>query len=70
MDTTYIFPKGIRPFSHAPVLSREARMRLAWMDYHHRVKNISKTCRHFGISRKTFHLWKRRYDPSRLESPK
>lgn len=28
--------------------------------------NISKTCRHFGISRKTFYKWRKRYlkDPS------
>jgi transposase InsO family protein len=52
----------------APILSRSARIRLSWMDYHHRVKNIAKTCRHFGISRKTFHQWKKRYDPKRLES--
>lgn len=67
MDTTYIFPRGLA-IQPAPVLSREARMRLAWMDYHHRTKNIARTCRHFGISRKTFHQWKKRYDPRHLES--
>jgi transposase len=25
-------------------------------------RNVASTCRHFGISRKTFYKWKRRYD--------
>ena len=25
-------------------------------------RNVARTCRHFGISRKTFYKWKRRYD--------
>ena len=65
---THTLPKEIRIFRPAPVLSREARKRLAWMDYYHECKNVSKTCRHFGISRKTFHQWKKRYDPKRLET--
>src|SRR5215469_7458648 len=32
-------------------LSREARARLDWMDYHRRCQNVALTCRHFGISR-------------------
>lgn len=68
MDTTYIFPKGLYRSRPLPALSREARMRLAWIDYYNHTRNISKTCRHFGISRKTFHVLKKRYDPRRLES--
>lgn len=68
MDTTHIFPRGLALPRPAPVLSREARNRLAWMDYYHQTKNVSLTCRHFGISRKTFHSWKKRYDPRRLET--
>ena len=30
--------------------------------------NISLTCRHFGISRDTFYLWKRRFNPKNLTS--
>ncbi len=26
------------------------------------IKNISKACRHFGISRETFYQWKRDYE--------
>lgn len=42
-------------------LSRGARQRVKWFDYYRQSNNISKTCRYFGISRKTFHKWKRRY---------
>src|ERR1700690_1657293 len=44
-------------------LSREARVRLAWMDFYRRCSNVAHTCRHFGISRQTFYRWQRRYDP-------
>jgi len=39
------------------------------MDYYeaHR-RNVSLTCRHFGISRQTFYRWKRRYNPRELTS--
>ena len=50
-------------------LSRQARQRLKWMD-HYRANgnNASKTCRHFDISRSTFYLWKKRYNPKDLTS--
>ena len=44
-------------------LSREARVRLAWMDFYRRSRNVAHTCRHFGVSRQTFYRWRRRYDP-------
>src|SRR5450755_2241154 len=44
-------------------LSREARVRLSWMDFYARCDNVTHTCRHFGISRQTFYRWQRRYDP-------
>jgi hypothetical protein len=34
-------------------LPSEARKRLKWMDYYRQCQNISKTCRYFGIPRKT-----------------
>ena len=52
-------------------LSREARVRLAWMDFYHRKRNVAHTCRHFGISRQTFYRWQRRfnaYDLTTLEA--
>lgn len=50
-------------------LSREAKVRLKWMDYYHQHgKKASLTCRYFGISRKTFYKWLKRYNPHFLQS--
>jgi len=49
-------------------LSREGRVRLAWMDFYGRGHNVAHTCRHFGISRQTFYRWLRRYDPYDLST--
>lgn len=61
-----------RIYAHAHELSKDARLRLKWMDFHVRHgKNVCLTCRHFGISRDTFYRWWKRYDPldlSTLES--
>src|ERR1700687_2739022 len=57
-------PPGSSRLSQTGVeLSREARVRLAWMDFYRRCGNVSHNCRHFGISRQTFYRWQRRYDP-------
>ena len=57
---------GIQKFLNPPQLSQEAKSRLKWMDYYRQTKNVSLTCRHFNISRKTFHKWKKVYDPYNL----
>ena len=50
-------------------LSRDARARLCWLDWHARHgHNVSLTCRRFGLSRETFYRWKRRYAPSDLRT--
>jgi len=49
-------------------LSREAKLRLAWMDHYAKTQNVTLTCRHFGIARQTFYRWHRRYDPFDLRS--
>lgn len=50
-------------------LSREAKQRVAWFDYYRtHGEGAALTCRHFGISRNTFHKWKRRYNPRFLSS--
>lgn len=49
-------------------LSREARVRLAWMDFYRSTHNVALTCRHFGISRQSFYRWQHRYDPYDLSS--
>lgn len=41
-------------------LTREARIRLQWMDYYEaHGRKVALSCRHFGISRQTFYRWKR-----------
>jgi transposase InsO family protein len=44
-------------------LSRTAQVRLRWMDFYRKNKNVAFTCRHFGISRQTFYRWLKRYEP-------
>ena len=57
---------GIQKFISPPNLSPEAKARLKWMDHYRQTKNVSSTCRHFNISRKTFHKWKKIYNPYNL----
>jgi transposase InsO family protein len=47
-------------------LSKEAKQRLKWMDHYFKCENVSLTCRHYDISRKTFYKWLSRYDPNNL----
>lgn len=59
----------IRPMPRLPILpelSKEAKQRLKWMDYYRQCQNVAKTCRYFGIARKTFYHWHKRYDPQNL----
>jgi transposase InsO family protein len=49
-------------------LSKSARYRLKWFDYYHKCNNVAQTCRHFDIARKTFYKWKKKYDPSNLNT--
>jgi len=53
----------------APDLSREARVRLAMLDWHRaHGGNVARTARHFGYSRPTVYRWLGRFDRSRLET--
>lgn len=48
-------------------LSRAARGRLEWLIFWERnLKEASLTCRHFGIARKTFYKWLKRFDQNFL----
>jgi transposase InsO family protein len=49
-------------------LSIKARERLAWMDCYRECGNVSLVCRKYGIGRKTFYRWRKRYDPWNLTS--
>ena len=62
MRITHVFPRGAKHLARIPKLSREATVRLRWFDYYHKTKNASLTSRYFGISRKTFYKWKKRYN--------
>jgi transposase InsO family protein len=58
-----------QPPDVAPDLSRDARRRLAMVDWHRaHGANVSRTARHFGYSRPTVYRWLRRYDRYRLET--
>lgn len=49
-------------------LSRQARLRLEWIIYFYEYKNVSLTCRHFGISRKTFYKYWNEFDKDNIYS--
>jgi putative transposase len=61
-----VIPGAGRLAGLGKVLSKEARLRLRWMDYYAEHHDIGLTCRHFGISRKTFWKWRQRYRPDDL----
>jgi len=44
------------------VSEREIKRKLRVLTYAKEIGNISKACRFFGLSRQSFHLWKRAYD--------
>lgn len=41
--------------------NKKIKLRLSWFKYFEKTKSISKTCRHFGISRQTYYKWSKRY---------
>jgi len=60
---------GADRISKIPLLSREAKQRLSWLDWYHSHNNQARlTCRHFGISPDTFYRWLRRYNPGDLST--
>lgn len=44
-----------------PNLSKQAKLRLSWMDYYRLHQDAVLTCRHFGIGRSLFYKWHKRY---------
>lgn len=58
-----IAPVELRQIKQTVKLSKEARLRLAWMDYYHNhSQNAALTARHYGIARSCFFKWKKRFD--------
>ncbi|OHB16836.1 MAG: hypothetical protein A2913_00580 [Parcubacteria group bacterium RIFCSPLOWO2_01_FULL_40_65] len=43
------------------IKKNQIKLRLRWFEYFKKQKNISKTCRYFGISRQTYYKWLKRY---------
>lgn len=52
------------------LISERAKLRLEWMIFYYTVahRNVSFTAAHFGIARKTFHAWLKRFNPARIQS--
>src|SRR6266550_4264287 len=69
---TRFISKALNNLRTTVPLSKTAKLRLSWMDYHRtHGANASMTCRHFGLSRSCFHKWRKRfraYGPRGLEN--
>jgi transposase InsO family protein len=62
-----ILPKS--EYVRAASLSKEAKRRLEWLDWHHfHGKKVRLTLRHFSLSPDVFYRWVRRFNPYRLET--
>src|SRR3989344_1555533 len=64
MNIQYVLPE----IPVVPELSKSAKQRLKWLDYHHQGHTVAQPCRYFGIAPKTFHKWRKRYNPHDLTS--
>jgi len=51
---------AVRPSGDSP-LGGSLHPRLAWMMCYQETRNVQAVCRKFGISRKTFYKWLKRY---------
>jgi putative transposase len=62
----HVLPGAAR-ISKIKSLSKEAKLRLKWMDWYiDHGKNARLTCRHFGIVPSVFYRWKNRFNPYNL----
>ena len=62
MRLTWVLPRAAS-LAYLPRLSKQAKLRLQWFDYYFsHDRNAFLTCRRYGISRKTFYKWLRRYN--------
>lgn len=64
------FPEHWRNLADYWHISPKARQRLEWMIFYHTVgkKRARTTASYFGISPKTFHKWKTRFNPRLIQS--
>jgi len=69
MQIRHKLPRAGQRARSGQELSRQARARLAWMDFYRtHGHNAALTGRRFGISREAFHRWWRRFDPRDLST--
>lgn len=40
----------------------DIRQKRRILDYEEQIHNVSKACRHFGVSRETYYKWKQDYE--------
>jgi transposase InsO family protein len=67
MSHSFRLPKGFAAVASRKELSRQARLRLAILDYA-QTHSVAATCRHFGVARSTYYRWRHRLTPSHLAS--
>ena len=48
---------------------RDIKRKLRVLNYAKEIKNVSRTCRYFGVSRETFYKWKRAYILNKARGP-
>ena len=41
---------------------RDIKRKLTVLNHYQKTQNVAKTCRHFGISRASYYVWKARYE--------
>jgi transposase InsO family protein len=71
VNTLTLLSRSQRKLSrlHLEDLPQEAKRRLKWFAWHEaHGRNVSLTCRYFGISRQTFYRWQKRFDRWDLRS--
>lgn len=60
--------KGLHRIIRDGTLSKQAQMRLTWMDFLASGHNVAETSRHFFVAESTIRFWKKRYNPIRPKS--
>lgn len=59
---TGVYVPGLSSIRNTVSLSKEAKLRLSWIDYYQTHNNAALTCRHYGIARSCFHKWLKRFN--------
>jgi putative transposase len=60
-----VYIPGLAGIRNTTSLSKQAKLRLSWIDYYHsNGNNASLTCRHYGIARSCFCKWLKRFKTS------